>query len=59
MMSSIPIKYEKNNRFICPVNGTLTRTAILTGSKPGNNGDEVVLDISQMSRTRASPSDAV
>ena len=55
-----PIKYKWFlNRCIWPINGTLTGTTIPGNSGPKSNNNEEVLSISQISKTRASPSDAV
>ena len=60
MPSSIPIEYELFlNKSIQPIDGTLTDTSTPDQNGPGNNGNEEVLHITQVSRTGASSSDAV
>ena len=55
VISSIPILNES----IWAIDGTLTGTTTLGYCGPGSNGNEGVLNTTQISRTGALPSDAV
>ena len=60
MASSITFKYKSFlSRSISPMDETLTGMTTQSQSEPGSNGNKGVFDYHLISKTEASPSDAV